>query len=72
MVRLRHRSREFCELLELLDEQTPPGRPIHLILDPVSCHWSAEVASWLDSHPQRTFVFHSWPVHASWLSFAEV
>jgi len=72
MVRLKHRSREFCELLALLDEQTPPGPPIHLILDPVSSHWSAEVASWLDSHPQRTFVFHFLPVHASWLSFIEV
>ena len=72
MVRLKHRSREFCELLELLDAQTPAGQPIHLILDPVSSHWSAEVRTWLDSHPQRTFVFHFLPVHASWLSFVEV
>ena len=72
MVRLQHRSREFCELLALLDEQTPRGQPIHLILDPVSSHWSAEVANWLDTHPQRTFVFHFLPVHASWLSFIEV
>jgi len=72
MVRLQHRSREFCELLVLLDEQTPVGKPIHLILDPVSSHWSAEVGSWLDAHPQRTFVFHFLPVHASWLSFIEV
>src|SRR6266851_2052918 len=72
MVRLKHRSREFCELLALLDEQTPVGQPIHLILDPVSSHWSAEVAAWLESHPQRTFVFHFLPVHASWLSFIEV
>lgn len=72
MVRLKHRSREFCELLALLDEQTPVGQPIHLILDPVSSHWSAEVVSWLDAHPQRTFVFHFLPVHASWLSFIEV
>jgi len=69
MVRLKHRSREFCELLALLDEQTPAGKPIHLILDPVSSHWSAEVANWLATHPQRTFVFHFLPVHASWLSF---
>ena len=27
MVRLQHRSREFCELLALLDEHTPSGRP---------------------------------------------
>lgn len=72
MVRLKHRSREFCELLALLDAQTPAGRPIHLILDPVSSHWSAEVVRWLDAHPQRTFVFHFLPVHASWLSFIEV
>src|SRR5579859_7872250 len=62
MVRLQHRSREFCELLAMLDEQTPVGKPIHLILDPVSSHWSAEVATWLEAHPQRTFVFHFLPV----------
>ena len=72
MVRLKHRSREFCELLALLDEQTPLGQPIHLILDPVSSHWSAEVAQWLATHPQRTFLFYFLPVHASWLSFIEV
>ena len=72
MVRLRHRSREFCELLALLDEQTPLGQPIHLILDPVSSHRSAEVNAWLAARPLRTFLFHFLPVHASWLSFIEV
>ena len=72
MVRLQQRSRECCELLALLDEHTPAGQPIHLILDPVSSHWSAEVASWVDTHPLRTCVFHCLPVHASWLSFIEV
>jgi DDE superfamily endonuclease len=56
----------------LLDEHTPAGQPIHLILDPVSSHWSAEVQAWLAAHPERTFVFHFLPVHASWLSFIEV
>ena len=28
MVRLKHRSREFCELLAVLDQQTPPHQPI--------------------------------------------
>jgi len=72
LVRLKHRSREFCELLAVLDEQTPRGLPIHLILDPVSSHWSAEVNAWLAARPLRTFVFHFLPVHASWLSFIEV
>ena len=48
------------------------GQPIHLILDPVSSHWSAEVMDWRNAHPRRTFVFHFLPVHASWLSFIEV
>ena len=72
LVRLQHRSCEFCELLGLLDQLTPRGRPIHLILDPVSSHHSAEVRSWLAAHPDRTFIFHFLPVHASWLSFIEL
>jgi hypothetical protein len=72
MVRLQHRSREFCELLALMDEHTPANEPIHLLLDPVSSHRSAEVAAWLADHPRRTFHFHFLPVHASWLSFIEV
>ena len=72
LVRAQHRSREFCELLDLLDRESPPGEPIHLILDPVSSHRSAEVARWLAARPDRAFVFHFLPVHASWLSFIEV
>jgi DDE superfamily endonuclease len=72
MVRLQHRSREFCELLALMDEHTPADEPIHLLLDPVSSHRSAEVAAWLADHRARTFHFHFLPVHASWLSFIEV
>ena len=72
LVRAQHRSTEFCELLDLLDHQTPFGATIHLILDPVSLHRSAEVAGWLARRPWRPFVFHWLPVHGSWLSFIEV
>ncbi|HEX9352383.1 MAG TPA: transposase [Streptosporangiaceae bacterium] len=72
LVRAQHRARELCELLDRLDRQSPPGEPIHLILDPVSAHRSAEVARRLDAHPDRAFLFHVLPVHASWLSFIEV
>jgi len=71
LVRTRHRSREFCELLDVLDRQTPFGQTIHLIVDPVSLHRSAEVAVWLAFRPWRTFVFHWLPTHTSWLSFVE-
>jgi transposase len=72
IVRAQHRSREFCELLDLLDRQTPLDRTIHLILDPVSSHRSAELAVWLAFRPWRRFAFHFLPVHSSWLSFVEV
>jgi transposase len=70
IVRPRHRSREFLELLTLLDRRVPRRQVIHLILDPVRLHASAEVAVFLYYHPDR-FQFHWLPTHASWLSFIE-
>jgi hypothetical protein len=70
IVRPRHRSREFPELLTRLDRQVPRRQAIHLILDPVRLHASAEVAVFLYYHPDR-FQFHWLPAHASWLSFIE-
>jgi len=70
IVRQRHRSAEFIELLRLLDGLVPTGQVIHLILDPVRLHCSAEVAVYVYYHPDR-FAFHWLPLHASWLSFIE-
>jgi transposase len=70
IVRRRHRSAEFLELLATLDRQVPKRQVIHLILDPVRMHASAEVALFLYYRPDR-FAFHWLPVHASWLSFVE-
>jgi transposase len=70
LVRQRHRSAEFIELLRLLDEQVPPTEVIHLILDPLRMHCSAEVAVYVAYRPWR-FHFHWLPLHASWLSFIE-
>lgn len=70
IVRPRHRSREFLELLTCLDRQVPKRQTIHLILDPVRLHQSAEVALYVYYHPDR-FAFHWLPIHASWLSFIE-
>jgi transposase len=70
IVRRRHRSAEFIELLRLLDRGTPRGQVIHLILDPVRLHRSAEVALFIYYRPGR-FAFHWLPTHASWLSFIE-
>ena len=70
IVRRRHRSAEFLELLDHLDRQVPNRQVIHLILDPVRMHASAEVALYVYYRPGR-FAFHWLPVHASWLSFIE-
>jgi transposase len=70
IVRRRHRSAEFLELLAALDRQVPKRQVIHLILDPVRMHASAEVALYLYDRPGR-FAFHWLPKHASWLSFIE-
>jgi transposase len=70
IVRPRHRSAEFLELLRLLDALVPRGQVIHLILDPVKLHRSAEVAVYVAYRPWR-FQFHWLPVHGSWLSFIE-
>jgi DDE superfamily endonuclease len=70
LVRRRHRSAEFLELLRVLDRLVPRGEVIHLILDPVRMHCSAEVAVYVAYHPGR-FAFHWLPLPASWLSFSE-
>jgi DDE superfamily endonuclease len=70
LVRRRHRSCEFIELLRVLDRTTPKRQVIHLILDPVKLHCSAEVALFIYYRPDR-FAFHWLPTHASWLSFIE-
>ncbi len=70
LVRRRHRSAEFIELLESLHRSVPKGQVIHLILDPVRMHASAEVALYLYYRPGR-FALHWLPLHASWLSFVE-
>jgi transposase len=70
IVRPRHRSAEFIDLLRLLDALVPKDQVIHLILDPVRLHHSAEVAVYVAYRPWR-FQFHWLPVHGSWLSFIE-
>jgi hypothetical protein len=70
IVRARHRSEEFIELLTQLDPQVPAGQVIHLILDPVRMHSSAKVTAFLAERPGR-FRCHWLPLHSSWLSFIE-
>jgi len=71
IVRARHRSEEFIEVLSLLTQQVPAGQVIHLILDPIRMHYSAKVVAYLAAQPGRCRC-HWLPLHSSWLSFIEV
>ena len=65
----RHRSAEFLDFLDHVAEGIDPGTPVHVILDNVSSHRSAEVREWLKSHPDWTF--HFTPTSASWMNAVE-
>ena len=70
VVRERHRSREFIELLEALDAKYPEGHVIRLVLDNHSIHRSRETRAWLEGHPGRSGMVLT-PTHGSWLNVIE-
>ncbi len=71
LVKDRHRSKEFVEFLEILDDQYPKHWTIRVILDNHSAHISKETNRYLKSKPGRyQFVFT--PKHGSWLNLIEM
>lgn len=70
-VKDRHRSKEFVEYLQGLDELYPKSFTIKIILDNHSSHISKETKAYLKTVPNR-FQFTFTPVHASWLNLIEV
>jgi len=71
LVRDRHRSREFVEILKLLDAAYPSDTAIKLILDNHSAHISKETKAWLAAQPGGRFEFIFTPKHGSWLNLIE-
>lgn len=70
LVRDRHRSVEFIELLEKLNETYPEDWRIRVILDNHSAHISKQTMAWLNTRPGR-FEFIFTPKHGSWLNLVE-
>ena len=70
-VKDRHRSKEFVEYLQGLDQLYPKSFTIKIILDNHSSHISKETKAYLKTVPNR-FQFTFTPVHASWLNLIEV
>jgi transposase len=65
----RHRHQEWLQFLKLIDQQTPPDRELHLILDNYATHKHASVKKWLAKRPR--FHLHFTPTSASWLNMVE-
>ncbi len=66
-----HKSKDFVEYLQKLDEAYPETAVIRLVLDNSSAHISEETRRYLATRPQR-FVFVFTPTHGSWLNLIEV
>ena len=65
----RHRHQEWIKFLKLIDEQTPPGKQLHLIVDNYATHKHPKVKAWLKRHPR--FHMHFTPTSSSWLNMVE-
>jgi transposase len=65
----RHRHQEWIKFLNLIDQQMPADKPIHLIADNYATHKHPRVLSWLKRHPR--FHMHFTPTSASGLNMVE-
>ena len=64
-----HKSSDFINLLNKLDEKYPEGDIIRIVCDNHSAHKSKEVQNYLATKPEGRFVFT--PTHGSWLNLIE-
>ncbi len=69
MCMARHRHREFLRFLKLIDQTTPPGLDLHLVVDNYAAHKTSAVKRWLKARPR--FHLHFTPTSASWLNMVE-
>jgi len=65
----KHRHQEWLKFLRLIEDQTPPDRDLHIILDNYATHKHPKVKAWLVKHPR--FHLHFTPTSASWLNMVE-
>ena len=65
----RHRSVEFRNFLDTIEENVPPDLDVHLILDNYGTHKTQLIRSWLAKRPR--FHLHFTPTSASWLNLVE-
>jgi transposase len=61
--------REFLRFLKLIDQKTPAGLALHLIVDNYATHKTPAVKRWLKANPR--IHLHFTPTSASWLNMVE-
>jgi len=70
LVRDTHKSSDFVDFLEILDDKYDKEKKIRIVLDNHSAHTSKETRRYLEQHPGR-FEFIFTPKHGSWLNMIE-
>jgi len=65
----RHRHEEFLKFLRHIDQETPPDRQLHLVVDNYATHKHPAVKNWIRRHPR--FHLHFTPTSSSWLNLVE-
>jgi len=71
IVRGQHRSEEFIDFLQLLDNAYPGDMKIKIVLDNHSAHTSKKTKEFLKDKAER-FEFVFTPKHGSWLNMIEL
>ena len=65
----RHRHQEWLKFLKYIEQATPEGIDLHLILDNYATHKHPKVKAWLAKRPR--FHLHFTPTSSSWLNLVE-
>jgi len=66
----RKRTREVLKFMNKIARKYPRKQEIHVILDNISTHSNAQVARWLEKHPN--FTLHYTPKGSSWINQIEI
>lgn len=65
----RHRSAEFRQFLDAIEDNVPPELDVHLIMDNYATHKTPAIQRWFVKRPR--FHVHFTPTSASWLNLVE-
>jgi transposase len=65
----RHRSLEFRQFLDVIEEQVPAGLEVHIIMDNYGTHKTALIRKWFAQRPR--FHVHYTPTYGSWINLVE-